>query len=479
MKLILNQTKYEHLIREIITAYIPRLKIETTDVVPCDDDYVKVDITEADNCTQYSATVTISGTSYSNTITETNPHKLIVSRLVGDLLQKHIPVDLPWGILTGIRPAKMVREMYTKGMDFGKISETFLKDYCVHPDKTNLAIDVAKKEIEIINNINPRGISLYIGIPFCPTRCLYCSFTSQSIKFSNTLVEPYMDALFREIDFLAEYLTTTSTPIETIYIGGGTPTALNEKNLERLMHKIDNSFDLSYAKEYTVEAGRPDTITREKLITLKNAGVSRISINPQTMHQKTLDIIGRCHTPEDIINCYNMATQLGFDHINTDLIAGLPGEEIDDFLYTLDTIKQMNPSSVTVHTMSVKHGSYLDMNYSLYTPTATEKVNTMLKEADSTLRSMGKEPYYLYRQKNMLGNLENVGYCTPGNECLYNIYIMEEVQSIFSLGAGGSTKVVDGDNIERVFNVKEVAEYIKRIDEMIDRKKSLFGKEDK
>lgn len=478
MKLILNKPKYEHLIREIITAYIPRLKIETTASVPSDDDYVLVNITEDDNITHYSATVSIDGTRYSNTITETTPHKLTVSRLVGDLLKKHINVDLPWGILTGIRPAKMVREMRNKGMSFGDIAETFEKDYSVHTDKTGLAIDVAKKEIEIINSINPKAVSLYIGIPFCPTRCLYCSFTSQSIKFSNTLVEPYMDALFKEIDYLAEHLSTTSTPIETIYIGGGTPTALSERNLERLMHKIDNSFDLSYAKEYTVEAGRPDTITKEKLITLKNAGVSRISINPQTMHQKTLDIIGRCHTPDDIVNCYNMATQLGFDHINTDLIAGLPGEEAEDFEYTLERIKELDPSSVTVHTMSVKHGSYLDMNYSMYTPTATAKVNRMLKDADTMLRSMGKEPYYLYRQKNMLGNLENVGYCTPGNECLYNIYIMEEVQSIFSLGAGGSTKLVKGDNIERVFNVKEVAEYIKRIDEMIDRKKSLFRKEE-
>lgn len=479
MKLILNEPKYEHLVREIITAYIPKLKIETTDTITEDEDYTKVDIRNGDFGTEYSATVSIDGKKYTNTIIEDTPHKLTVSRLVGDLLKEHIPVDLPWGILTGIRPAKMVREMYNKGISYEEISGTFRKDYSVHEDKTKLAIDVAKKEIEIINDINPKGISLYIGIPFCPTRCLYCSFTSQSIKFSNTLVEPYMDALFREIDYLAEHLASTSTPIETIYIGGGTPTALNERNLERLMHKIDNSFDLSYAKEYTVEAGRPDTITKAKLVTLKNAGVSRISINPQTMHQKTLDIIGRCHTPDDIINCCNMAVQLGFDHINTDLIAGLPGEEVEDFLYTLDKIREINPSSVTVHTMSVKHGSYLDMNYSLYTPTATEKVNRMLTEADCMLRTMGKEPYYLYRQKNMLGNLENVGYCTPGRECLYNIYIMEEVQSIYSLGAGGSTKIVNGDNIERVFNVKEVAEYIRRIDEMIERKEALFRKEDK
>ena len=476
MKLILNQPKYEHLIREIITAYIPRLKIETTDEIPAHGDYTLVNVTENGKTTNYSATVCIDGKSYSDNISEDVTHKLTISRLLADLLKKHVPIDLPWGILTGIRPAKMVREMYDKGIDFDTISDIFCNDYSVQTDKTKLATDVAKKEIDIINSITPGAVSLYIGIPFCPTRCLYCSFTSQSIKFSNTLVEPYMDALFKEIDYLAEHLSTTSTPIETIYIGGGTPTALSEKNLARLMHKIDNSFDLSNTKEYTVEAGRPDTITKDKLITLKNAGVSRISINPQTMHQKTLDIIGRKHTPEDIVTCYNMATMLGFDHINTDLIAGLPGEEVDDFVYTLDKIKEMNPSSVTVHTMSVKHGSYLDMNYSMYTPTATTKVNAMLNEADKVLRGMGKEPYYLYRQKNMLGNLENVGYCTPGNECLYNIYIMEEVQSIFSLGAGGSTKVINNDNIERVFNVKEVSEYIKRIDEMIDRKKSLFSK---
>lgn len=474
MKLIINNPKYEHLTREIITAYFPKLKIETVDIIPDTEDYTQVDIQHQDAYVSYSATVRINGKVLCDNMQTKAEQKLNISKLLSGILKQFCPVDLPWGILTGIRPAKMVRELHTSGMTFDEINTLFCNQYEVHTDKARLATDVAKKEIAIIDNICKNGVSLYIGIPFCPTRCLYCSFTSQSIKFSNTLVEPYMSALFKEIDYMAQYLREKCIPIETLYIGGGTPTALDEYIFAHLLDKIRTSFDMSQLKEYTVEAGRPDTITEQKLRCMKNANVTRISINPQTMNQKTLDIIGRKHTPDDIVRCYELATAIGFDHINTDLIAGLPGEDIGDFEYTLDCIKKLNPSSVTVHTMSVKHGSYLDMNYSMYTPTAANTVNSMLTSADSLLRSLGKEPYYLYRQKNMLGNLENVGYCTPGNECLYNIYIMEEVQSILSLGAGGSTKIVNGDNIERVFNVKEVSEYIKRIDEMIDRKKSLL-----
>ena len=272
---------------------------------------------------------------------------------------------------------------------------------------------------------------------------------------------------------MASYIKDKKIPIETIYIGGGTPTALDERNLFKLTEKLNSSFDFSSVREYTVEAGRPDTITEEKLRILKEANVSRISINPQTMNKKTLEIIGRRHSPEDILKSYEMAVKQNFRHINTDLIAGLPEESLKDFEYTLSEIEKMNPQSVTVHTLSVKHGSYLDMNYSMYTPTAANTVEAMLESTAMLMKKMGKMPYYMYRQKNMLGNLENVGYCNPGYECLYNIYIMDEVQSIYSLGAGGSTKIVSGDKIERIFNVKEVSEYIKRIDEMIDRKKKI------
>ncbi len=474
MKLIINNQKFEHLTREIITAYYPKLKIETVNFIPQNDDYVFVDVCDNKNLHTYYAKVCIAGTQISDTCYADCENKLFISKLLSGILKKISGLDLPWGILTGIRPAKMVRELVNSGMNYNDIYNLFVKEYDVHPDKATLAINVAKREAQLISGMDKNAISLYIGIPFCPTRCLYCSFTSQSIKFSNTLVQPYMQALFKEIDFIKDYINNSKIPVETIYIGGGTPTALDEYNLAMLCNKLSESFDIKNIKEFTVEAGRPDTITRNKLGILKDSCVSRISINPQTMNAKTLELIGRRHTPYDIINCYDMARTLGFNHINADLIAGLPGESLEDFEYTLEQIKKLAPESVTVHTMSVKHGSYLDMNYSMYTPTATTTVNNMLLNANSMLTSIGKAPYYLYRQKNMLGNLENVGYCSQGNECLYNIYIMEEVQSIISLGAGGSTKIVTGNNIERVFNVKEVSEYIKRIDEMINRKKQLL-----
>ncbi len=474
MKLIINKPKFEHITREIITAYYPKLKIETVSSIPESEDFVFVDVTDKNDKHTYYAKVSIGAITVSDTCSAYDENKLIISKLLSSMLKKICGLDLPWGILTGIRPAKMVRELVDTGMNYENIYKLFVTEYDVHPDKAKLAIDVAKREIQLISGMNKNAVSLYIGIPFCPTRCLYCSFTSQSIKFSNTLVEPYMEALYKEIDFVKNYINSKNIPVETIYIGGGTPTALDEYNLSRLCDKISQSFDVKGVKEFTVEAGRPDTITKNKLCALKDNYVSRISINPQTMNAKTLELIGRRHTPHEILNCYDMARSLGFNHINADLIAGLPGETLGDFEYTLEQIKTLSPESVTVHTMSIKHGSYLDMNYSMYTPTATNTVNNMLSAANTLLTNMGKTPYYLYRQKNMLGNLENVGYCDIGNECLYNIYIMEEVQSIISLGAGGSTKIVNGSNIERVFNVKEVSEYINRIDEMIDRKKHIL-----
>lgn len=474
MKLIINNPKFEHITREIITAYFPKIKIDTVTFIPDNGDYITVNVTSKENMFCYYVTACIDSNLYNNEYTSCEENKLLISKAISDILKKVTGIDLPWGILTGIRPAKMVRELYEKGYNSSEVYELFTKNYDVHPDKSRLAIEVADKESVILNDMDKNAVSLYIGIPFCPTRCLYCSFTSQSIKYSNTLVEPYMDALFKEIDFVKEYINSNKLNIETIYVGGGTPTALNEYNTQKLCQKISESFNIDDIKEYTYEAGRPDTINNEKLKIIKNYGISRISINPQTMNDKTLKIIGRQHSANDIIKSFSLARDIGFNHINADLIIGLPDEDINDFKNTIKHLKMLNPESVTVHTMSIKHGSYLDMNYSMYTPTAISTVNSMLKIADEQLRLSKKAPYYLYRQKNMLGNLENVGYCNSGHECLYNIYIMEEVQSIISLGAGGSTKIINGNNIERVFNVKEVSEYIKRIDEMIDRKRNIL-----
>lgn len=475
MNVILKNCNEKYAVCEMVNAYLPKRKIEIH-TQPCTGDCLTVEVNgnERDGY-EYFAKLKLDGKSVQSTYKSGEYNKTHIKRVISNCFEKILLITLPWGLLTGIRPAKIVREMHLSGKNYNEIYNYFCDFYCARDDKAKLSIEVAKAQAPIINAMSPNSVSVYIGIPFCPTRCLYCSFTSQSVKFSSKLVEPYMDALIKEIDVISGLIKKSGKNIETVYIGGGTPTSLNEDNLYKLLYNTVNKFDFSHIREFTVEAGRPDTITQQKLDIMKHFGVDRISINPQSMNPETLKIIGRCHTPEDIIKTFEIAKNTGFTHINTDLIAGLPGETIDDFKYTLSQIEKLNPSSVTVHTMSIKHGSYLDMNYSMYTKTASDTVSGMLSEAGSLMRKMGKHPYYLYRQKNMLANLENVGYCTNGGECLYNIYIMDEVQSIVALGAGGSSKLIDGERIERAFNVKEVSEYIKRIDEMIERKTKLFG----
>lgn len=474
MKLILINNPEEYAAREMISAHIPKIKIEICDFIPDSEDYIVSEIIKNNDSYSYNSKLQYKSCVYTYSYVSNTYSKTYVKKSINNVLTQALGTILPWGLITGIRPSKMARELMEDGLTADEIKEKFMSFYECSQDKTELAIKVAKKEMDLIRTLPSESISLYIGIPFCPTRCLYCSFTSQSIKFSNTLTKPYMDALEKEIKYVSSLIRAKGYKIDTIYIGGGTPTALTECQLGRLMDMVNENFDLTNLREYTVEAGRPDTINEEKLRIIKNSGISRISINPQTMNQKTLDIIGRKHTADDILRAYDKAVSLGFTHINTDLIAGLPGETESDFEYTLNQIKQMNPQSVTIHTMSIKRGSYLDEKYSTYTPAAFETVNNMLKLSSEAMKDINKTPYYMYRQKNMLGNLENTGYCDEGHECLYNIYIMEEVQSIFALGAGASTKIIDGSKIERIFNVKEVSEYIKRIDEMLKRKNVLL-----
>ena len=473
MYLILKNHLEEYAAREMISAHIPKIKIDIIDAIPENGDYVISELVSSENSYIYTAVLVIDSKKYKYSYTTDVPGKIHVKKTINEVFKRALGTNLPWGLITGIRPSKMVRELSESGMSMSDIKNRFESVYECNSDKTELAISVAQKEKALIDTMPQNSISLYVGIPFCPTRCLYCSFTSQSIKFSNKLTEPYMDALSKEIAYVAKIIKDRGLTIDTIYVGGGTPTAISEKQLDRLLSEMSLNFDFSKLREFTFEAGRPDTINEDKLKIIRNYDISRISINPQTMNQKTLDIIGRCHTPYDILSTYDLAVKHGFGHINTDIIAGLPEETEADFENTLREIEKLNPQSVTVHTMSIKRGSYLDEKYSTYTPSASKTVNNMLKAADDVMKRLNKSPYYMYRQKNMLGNLENVGYCNTGHECLYNIYIMEEVQTIFALGAGASTKIIDGSKIERIFNVKEVSEYINRIDEMLKRKDIL------
>jgi len=382
----------------------------------------------------------------------------------------------PWGEISGIRPVKIIRNMLKNGKTEQEAEGFFKLQHRVSDEKTKLSIEIAKLEMSILSCINENDICLYIGIPFCKTRCLYCSFVTNTASSSAHLIKPFVKALIKEIQYTSEIVKKMGSRVVSLYIGGGTPTTLSPEQLTNIITECKKWFDLSSLKEFTVEAGRPDTIDEGKLLALKNSGVTRISINPQTMNDKTLKLIGRQHSAEEIIDSFNLARSLCFDNINMDIIAGLPSEDLDDFIYTLNEVEKLNPESITVHTMSIKRGSKLHETLGDYALTDGKIVANMVDYALDFNIKHNKKPYYLYRQKNILGNLENVGYSKGGFECLYNIMIMEETSTIVSMGAGGVTKTVcpKTDRIERIFNVKETSEYVSRIDEMCRRKDSII-----
>ena len=320
------------------------------------------------------------------------------------------------------------------------------------------------------------GYSLYIGIPFCPTTCLYCSFTSYSITAFQSKVDHYIDALIKEMRYVAKAMSKRR--LDTVYIAGGTPTSLEPIQLERLLSELEHHFDMKHIKEFTVEAGRPDSVTLEKLEVLKKHGVQRISINPQTMNDKTLAIIGRRHSVAQVTEAFDMARKVGFDNINMDMILGLPGEKTKEVEQTLKSIYKLHPESLTVHSLAIKRAAALNIWRDKYIDFKIENSEEMVSMAADYAAMMGQKPYYMYRQKNMAGNLENVGYAIPTYECIYNILIMEEKQTIIAVGAGASSKAVleEATRIERVENVKDVINYIDRIDEMVARKEQFIKK---
>lgn len=391
---------------------------------------------------------------------------------------------LPWGILTGIRPVKIPLRLMWEGKGRDEIESILKNEYLMNSYKIRLAMDVAQREDALTCGFrHDRGYNLYIGIPFCPTICRYCTFSSFPYEKYKKYVDDYLSALEKEMRFVSERFARRE--LHTIYVGGGTPTSLNEGQLERLLQMVHKYFKTERTVEFTVEAGRPDSISPEKLRLMKDAGVTRISINPQTMKQKTLEILGREHMVEQVGEAFYLSREAGFDNINMDLIVGLPEEDEVDFFNTLNRIQPMEPDSITIHTLVIKRASkmrrdQMEGSGGIY---LTDTVNPVLQRAsEDYLRGLGYEPYYLYRQKNKAGtsqntNQENVAYAKPGKECLYNIFIMEEMETIVALGCGGSTKQVfrTGNRMERIENIKGVEEYIARIDEMIERKRKAFS----
>jgi len=401
--------------------------------------------------------------------------KNVIKKLFYQMLVGRTGHELPWGSLTGIRPTKIALSRLEDGWKEDDIRRFMKETYMTSDEKINLSVEIAAREKRLMEPINyDSGYSLYVGIPFCPTTCLYCSFTSYPISKWKGRTGLYLEALFKELEYTAEKMK--GRPLDTIYFGGGTPTSLPAEDIDAILCKLEQLFDTKNVLEFTVEAGRPDSITEEKLKVLASHGISRISINPQTMNQKTLDLIGRRHTVENVKEKFHMARALGFDNINMDLIMGLPGEDLDDVKHTLEEIEALKPDSLTVHSLAIKRAARLNMFKEEYADLKISNTPEMIALSEACARRMGMEPYYLYRQKNMAGNFENVGYSLPGKACLYNILIMEELATIVACGAGTTTKVVfpSENRRERCENVKEVEQYISRIDEMIGRKEKIL-----
>ncbi len=383
---------------------------------------------------------------------------------------------LPWGSLNGVRPGKIPMGMLAKGAADEEIRDLMREKYLASDEKIALITQVAHREREMLSKMQGEpldGWSLYIGIPFCPSTCLYCSFTSYPAAAWTGRMDDYLSAVEAEIRWTANAMK--GRRLDTIYVGGGTPTTLSPDQLRRLCRMVKEHLDLSALLEWTVEAGRPDSITPEKLAVLKEEGVSRISVNPQTMKAETLKLIGRAHTPEQVKEGFWMAREAGFDSINMDIIIGLPEETEEDVARTLAEIAALGPDDLTVHSLAIKRSSRLRIEWEQYEQYVMENSAAHMALAAQTAATLGMSPYYLYRQKNIAGNMENIGYAKPGKEGLYNILIMEELQSIVALGAGAITKRVFADGqTRRCENVKDVEQYIARVDEMCARKEALF-----
>lgn len=384
-----------------------------------------------------------------------------------------LPAAPAWGALAGVRPTKLTTRHLLEGGTAAS-AEKMLKDvYFVSPQRRKLAVACSQSTVKAMEQLRPGDLSLYVGIPFCPTRCTYCSFVSRTVGKKTELLEPYLAALLSEIRQTGLLLRNSGHRVRTLYIGGGTPTTLTAQQLARLMDAVNESFDLSDCIEYTVEGGRPDTLNAEKLQTIKSHGANRMSINPQTMEDAVLRACGRPHSAADVVRAYREAVDAGFDAINMDLIAGLPQDTVEGFRRSLDQVAALNPSNITVHTLALKKGA--DLFEKRGNLSSAQDVTDMVAYANETLSRLGYKPYYLYRQKYMSGSFENVGWSRDGMDCLYNIYMMEEIHTILSLGGGGMNKVnLPDGSLQRFHNPKFPEQYIALLPKVLEQKKELF-----
>ena len=470
IKLNINNEQYRYDVFQVVKLFYP---IEDIDFVKENWDFVVevqgdgVSIGNAENNEFYE-------------LQENRKVKEHIKLTVYDYFSKLTGIKHPWGTLVGIRPTKIASGLINKGWDLQRVVEHYQQHYDTTKEKAQLCYEVARnQEQHLENRIN--NISIYVGMPFCPTRCAYCSFAANGIRGKEKLVVAYLEALKKEVIEISKYIREKNLSIESVYFGGGTPTSVNNEQFSEIMKCIYENLIVDFdVEEFTVEAGRPDSINREKLLSMQQYAVTRISINPQSMSDKTLKAIGRIHTVDEVVNKFNMARELGFGNINMDIIIGLPGEGLEEVKNTCEEIAKLKPESITVHGMSIKRASKLHeqlVNDNYSNKLELEELTKMFAYARKTAEELSMEPYYLYKQKNMVGNMENIGYTRKGLECIYNIKIMEENQVIIALGADAVTKVVfpEENRIERYANLKDVGEYVNRIDELIKGKIALLN----
>lgn len=470
MKLIINGDISRYYVQNLCLIYFPGSKFSEHEVMTEETPIVEVNVDKREDGVYSSAVIKVGelvGTSdafekYAKDFTRERIKNIAVGKAVFSAGEKFFGYTPAWGILIGIRPTKIARQLLGDGYDPAQIRKILRNEYFLNPKKASLLTSITMSEAKIIDQMGKDSCSLYISIPFCPTRCVYCSFVSFATKRLLSMIPEYMERLLRDIDHVMSIIEQNHLNLTTLYIGGGTPTTLSNDQLTALFEKIHERINVSSLREFSIEAGRPDTITEENLKIIKNYGVNRISINPQTLNDAVLRCIGRCHTVQDFYKAYDMARNSGIKYINTDLIAGLPGDSYRGFSKTVDAILKLAPDNVTIHTFSVKKGAdIVHAGSEVYRPNAGDAQKSV-DYSQLRLRNFGYNPYYIYRQRNTVGNLENVGYALPGREGLYNIYIMEELHHIFAVGAGAVTKLVDFNKpkIERIFMPKYPYEYL-------------------
>lgn len=479
MKILFSGNDFKYETEATVKLFVPSRFTFHYDITDTDGDMVMTRLKSGKKYTYLYAYCRIDGrckrraTHLENALADRQNCEHELCRLVYLCLQSLTGITPPWGLMTGIRPVKRMADLLNSGMDKEQSFKALKDRFMVSDKRLELAYMTAVNQIPLISGYSKKTVSLYISIPFCPTRCSYCSFVSHSMDSAYRLIPDYIDYLCREIAITGKVIKDLDLKIDTLYIGGGTPTSITAEQLKKVTDALAENIDMSAVREYNVEAGRADTITREKLKVIKAAGADRISVNPQTLNNEVLKIIGRNHTAEDTINAFLTAREEGFDNINMDLIAGLPGDTPESFHNTLDRILKLAPESITVHTLTIKRSASLyEKNQSEF---AKAPAAEMLDESIKRLPENDYLPYYLYRQKNTVENLENIGFSKKGRESLYNIFIMDETQTILGAGCAASTKIVQPDGkITRIHNYKFPYEYINRFDELMKKKQKIY-----